>query len=157
MAEYRRLKILIIAILISYSFLGVVLQLFISGRNEIFPVFSWALFAKVPNKIDEYSIRIISVNGKPLQKVVSYNNASRWFTKSNSVNAYYTIQTLGRAVSSGNAVKVQEIRKYFEPLYLGDVKTVKYDLIKRSFNPLIFKKYGLVENIQYITSFEYHR
>ena len=157
MDEYRRIKILIISILIAYSIVGIILQLFVSGRNEIFPVFSWALFSRVPNKIIEYNIVITSVDGQPLHTVLTYNKASEWFTKSNSINAYYVIQTLGRAVYSGDANQVKEVRKYFEPLYLGDVNTVEYELIKLTIDPLKLKKYGLVENIQNLASFEYNK
>jgi len=157
MTSYRKIKILIFVTLMSYAMVGVILQLFVSGRNEIFPIFSWALFSKVPNNRIDYNVQITSVNNKKLVLPVYYNNSSKWFSNAKSINAYYVIQKLGYAVTSGDENRIHSVRKYFEPLYMGDVKSVNYKVVQRTFDPLRLWKFGETDSIKTLDSFEYYR
>jgi hypothetical protein len=67
----------LIVILFCYLFIGISLEV-ITKRSEIFPVFSWFLFAKVPPEtITRYHIIIHQYNGQDFKPGISFYQADQ--------------------------------------------------------------------------------
>ena len=122
-------------------------------QNTFFPFFSWSLFKRIPNKFSDYGVLVVSIDGKRLEGVNYFQDLNFKFQKAKSVDGYYAIQKMGRALEHQNFKEFNKARILFETYYIGEAKTVKYSIVKRSYIPLkktitykIYKKLGDFES-----------
>jgi len=108
----------------------------VGGPGEVFPVSTWSLFCSVPNEIDEYAVRTVSVDGAVVPNAPYYQESGDWFAHARSIQAYVAIQTLGKAIAAEDAEAVEDVRRYFEPLYLGRGRLVSYRVVRRVGPPI---------------------
>lgn len=126
----------------------------LKSTNEIFPVFSWSLFTWIPNDFRDYALRVIAVDNENLHPTLYFQEAGYWFPETHSMPAYDSIQKLGAAVAANDAKRIEEIRQFLEPIYLGGVKSVRYDVVERSFDPLERWECGEFNTVRSLSSFE---
>lgn len=109
---YRRLKGVVA---------GVVLLVFVAGEAallrpptyEVFPFYSWSMFALVPNESDQFHV-FVTKDGETRE----YTRAKKWVADANSITAYTVIQQYGKALRSGNVQEIAKWRRQFEENHL---------------------------------------
>lgn len=133
---YQTMKKLVISSLIFYFLIGV----FSGGypKYEFYPLFSWFLFSKVPDPIqEEYTIAIKSFEGNEIESPVFFENAADFFSEEKGTPSFYqqTIQELGRKIELNEQDSISNFRKILE----GGFKSypVSYDVI--------FLKYHVID------------
>jgi hypothetical protein len=113
------------------------------GQQEIFPFASWSLFTLVPNERNDYSIRLLRVNGQALSPARYYEDCGKIFPSASGNASWMALQELGRAQVRGDAIGVAEVRRYFEPLHLSGAGAVEYELVSRRWDPMERWRHGL--------------
>ncbi len=134
---------LTIGLVIFYGVMAIGLR-YTPKEPELFPIFSWRLFAGVPNTKIEYSIEITQYDGIKFEQPVVFSEAT-FLASSKSVSARKLIQDFAQTYN-----KNQDYQKYqtvLETVYLG--KTRQYRLVKETYNPVekFFKTGGEKETI----------
>ena len=71
--SYRRLQRAVIMLLTGYFVAG--MWLAYTRRNEVFPVFSWFLFTRVPTAKMRYKVMVYESDGRVLQDPVFFERA----------------------------------------------------------------------------------
>ncbi len=113
--RYRRLK---------GAVAGILLVMFVAGEvallrpptYEVFPFYSWSMFALVPNKTEQFYV-FVTKDGVTRE----YTRAKKWLGESaNSVIAYTVIQHYGKALRSGNQKEIATWRRQFEENHITD-------------------------------------
>jgi hypothetical protein len=132
--RYRFTKRAIAGLIVLYLSLVVHVELQ-PGRPEHYPFASWSLFSRVPNRVEDYSLRLLAVNGRPLTHPVWFEDTRLLFPAATNHNARVSIQRLG-AVSDQDADEAQRMRRHVERLFLGGRGPVKYELTRRVYDPL---------------------
>jgi hypothetical protein len=97
------------------------------------------------------------VDGQAVEPPLLFNKAGRWFKKANSVNAFHTIQQMGKALLQGDERRLAEKRAFFEATFLDAAVSVRYDLIQHVYDPLERWKDPSRETARVIKSFHYDR
>jgi hypothetical protein len=121
---------LTIGIVIFYGVMAIGLR-YTPKEPELFPFFSWRLFAGVPNTKIEYGVEIIKFNGQVLDKPVIFSEAN-FLESSKSVSARKLIQEFANSYSTNK--DYQKYKSLLESVYLG--KTEEYRLVKQTYNPV---------------------
>jgi hypothetical protein len=115
MRRYRRLQ---------GAVAGILLVMFVAGEAallrpstyEVFPFYSWSMFALVPNKTEQFYV-FVTKDGVTRE----YTRAKKWLGESaNSVIAYTVIQQYGKALRSGNKKEIANWRRQFEENHIPD-------------------------------------
>lgn len=111
--------------------------------NEVFPVFSWFLFAEVPQKNHiRYTIRIYEIDGKTLPVPLLFAEAGA-YSNPHSVSANKLIQDLGKALVENQIQEVKGIRELLEQNQIHRVN--RYELIQLTYDPVERFKTGKAE------------
>jgi hypothetical protein len=135
MRSYKLLKIGIAALAISYFLIGNISQRY--GIAEIFPIATWELFSYVPRSEDaDFGVKILAVNGTSLDSPVYFEKASQFFTKIHSIDAYMTIQVLGKALLANDQSTAASYRDLLENVYLADQAQITYVVTQRRYDLL---------------------
>ncbi len=126
---------MIIVTLLAYGG-GGILTFDLSKRksNEIFPVFSWFLFAEVPQKKHiRYTIRIYRADNRDLATPLLFANASEYLNPK-SVSANKLIDEIGRSVGGADETEVQHLREILEENQINRIQ--RYELLKLTYDPV---------------------
>lgn len=150
MQLYRTTKIIITFYILIYLILAVILELSGYRRSEIFPFFSWSLFATVPAETNDYSIRIVEYDGRKLENPVFFENYHELFPSGKIVVALLNVRTLGQYLTEGNDKKSREYLNLLKSLYPGVLENCKFEIVKRAYNPLERYKYNRFKKIEVI-------
>ena len=134
MSILRRLRRQLVSVLVVYAVGGVVSQKLIPGVDEIFPLFGWSLFSRIPNYATRYTIIIDEHDGVALDPPLSFHQAPSSIVTGNRYIARKLLQSLGRAHDEGDTDRVQCLRHLLEENYLQGA--VRYELIFEGFAPL---------------------
>jgi len=130
------------------------LEEIIRGTKEIFPLYSWSLFQRIPNTISDYAIRVLRVGSEEMQPPPYFEDSRYWFDKNSSSLGYFNIQKLGTAISRGDSDRAARIRRFLERRYFGGVGRVRYEVVRRSFDPVKRWRYGRFKSTQRVAVFE---
>jgi len=109
---------------------------FTAGQEEIFPFASWSLFSTVPNHSHDYSLRILSVGGHEIDRKPFFEDSRALFRNATDHSARMSIEHLCKAVERHDAAEVAKVRAYLEPLHLSGRGSVRYELVRRTYDPL---------------------
>ena len=112
MQSYRRL--LYASVIAPALMLAIGLSALGTLQQEIFPFYSWFLFALVPNAKSTYQIVILSSGGKTLPSPRMYNEADDIVSNPHSIVAYKVMQRLGKACKHGDAAGIARERHFIE-------------------------------------------
>jgi hypothetical protein len=107
----------------------------INGRtHDKFPFSSWDLFSQVPAAHGgDYDVRLLSARGIKVSLPVYFEN-SQLKGGAEEIQAYYTLQLLGRALRSGNPATATAVRNRFESTYLAGLSAVRYQVVERIYD-----------------------
>lgn len=132
MKSFNRFKLALVLGLIGYACIG--LASLATPKSEIFPFYSWFLFASVPGQEKKYGLLIISVNGRSLPTPQLFEEAGDWVQISHSVNAQKVIQMMGLALRKNDLKLFEESRAILESRFLRS--STEYRLVKLRYAPL---------------------
>jgi hypothetical protein len=133
MQTYRRLQSLGIGFLIFYFVVG--LLSLATPRQEIYPIYSWFLFALVPNQEDRYDVRIYAVGNYKMEKPVLYSDGPDNISPDpHSITSYKVIQKMGETYEKKDVKEFKRYRELFEKNSLWG-KT-DYEIVKVSYDPI---------------------
>lgn len=153
MKSYRRLQNLIALVLLAYMSIGYGFHIF--GLRELYPIFSWELFSYVPaqQRID-YGLLIIQVNGEQLPEPVYFEDAAFLPEQAHSIEAYVAIQILASAIVQQDTAETERVRSYFEDIFLIEVETATYQVVRRQADLLLLWQTGQYDEETIIATFE---
>lgn len=114
MRRYRRLQILVATVFLVMFAAGEA-ALLRPPTYEVFPFYSWSMFALVPNKTEQFYV-FVTKDGETRE----YTRAKKWVRDANSVVAYTVIQQYGNALKSGNKKEIAKWRRQFEENHMPD-------------------------------------
>jgi len=130
----RRLLTLALGSLVAY---GAILSVatVVRGSAEIFPFFSWQLFAGVPAPIDQdYGVRLTAADGRAIAPAVYFEDAASYISASHSISARALIQDLGRNLERKRSPQSARERAILESRYLQDLGSGRYQVVRRRFD-----------------------
>lgn len=149
MKTYWKWQKLLTLFLILY-FVGGLLSL-LTPKQEIFPLYSWFLFAKVPSKEEKYALLIVSSQSKNLVKPIFFEEAGNTVKYSSSISAQRVIQMLGEGFEKRREEQVQTSKKILEERFLHPDTT--YQLMKIKYDPLERKKFKKIKEKRTLETF----
>ncbi len=147
MRSYLRLK-MFLAAFTSMIFIMGYATLARAPSYEIFPFYSWVMFALTPQEEEDYAVKISVVEGVPLDVPVVFQEAGELVHSAESIAVYQRIQRMGKAWEKGDTGCGD--RAIFEREYFR--KRVSYDLVKRRFDPIERWKSGRFEETRLMTA-----
>ena len=141
MAAYRILRGWVTIFLAGYFAVG--LSTLLLPRREVFPVYSWFLFALVPGQESRYALRLQEVRGQKLAEPVLYQNADGLVADPHSVTVRELVQQFGLAVEKGRVREQLRIRRMMEKDHLPS--PCRYELVIITYDPLVRWRTGRYE------------
>jgi hypothetical protein len=132
MAAYRILRGWVALFLAGYFSLGLLTLLL--PRREVFPLYSWFLFALVPGRESQYALRLQEVSGQKLAEPLLYQDAESLVADPHSVTVRELVQQFGLAVENGRAREQFRIRRIMEKDHLPS--PCRYEVVIITYDPL---------------------
>ncbi|MCK5448951.1 MAG: hypothetical protein KAJ43_12450 [Gemmatimonadetes bacterium] len=133
MRRYRGLQLGLSLSLALYFVAGMGMK-YVVGRSEVYPVFSWALFGKVPNEQTQFALRILAYDGSPLDDGLLFEQAEGIVAEPHSIAAQHAIRRLGTAATRGTKEEEAEARHLLEQIYLKP--GLRYEIVRVRYEPL---------------------
>lgn len=134
MQSLSLLRIFLFSCLIVYFVIGITAKLYTFPKEEVFPIYSWSLFSKVPNTIYRYDIQILTSRGAKLPKPLLYREAKKFVPNTDDISVYITIQAWGKALRMKKYLEANKQQHVFEKLHL--YPDTKYQLTQIKYNPI---------------------
>ena len=141
MRSYWKLKRFLAGFLL-FVFAGGLLTLLVP-RQEIYPIYSWFLFALTPNAKTRYALRILEYRNQPLNPPLFYDEAGSLVPKPQSVTLVKIAQYWGRAVEQGDRDAENKNRALFESNFLPGAS--RYALVRVHYDPVERWKTGVAQ------------
>lgn len=156
-ASYHRLKFLMAAALACYGLVAVCGDWF-SVRKEYFPVFSWSLFSKVPERRFTFELYIHRVGDNVFSEPVIFYELGEHFpsARRRKPEISKAMKNLGRALKDDLA-SLETRRAVFEGLLLKHQKSVDYEIVRVVFRPLERWHSGQLDSVQSFGTFTAER
>jgi len=132
MAAYRIWRAWVALFLAGYFALG--LATLALPRQEVFPCYSWFLFALVPGRESPYAVRLLEVRGQKLAEPVLFQDAEDFVAEPHNVMAHEIVQQLGMAVEKGTMDEQVRLRRVMEKDFLP--VPCRYELVVLTYEPL---------------------
>lgn len=132
MAAYRNCRVWVTLFLVGYFVLG--LSTLALPHGEVFPCYSWFLFALVPGRESQYAVRLLEVRGQKLAEPVLFQDADDFVAEPHSVVARDLVQRFGVAVEKGQTEEQQRLRRLMEKNFLPTL--CHYELVVMTYEPL---------------------
>lgn len=132
MAAYRIWRAWVALFLAGYFVMG--LATLALPRQEVFPCYSWFLFALVPGRESQYAVRLVDVRGQKLTEPVLFQDADNFVDEPHSVTARELIQRFGAAVEDRQTDEQLRLRRVLEKNYLP--APCRYELVVTTSEPL---------------------
>jgi hypothetical protein len=117
---------------------------------EVFPFFCWFLFPVAPNTVERYALVVEAWGGMPVTPPTTFQ-ALDVVEDPHAMDAWTSIQALGRAVEAGDADRVARLRRRLEMNYLPAPS--RYRLVRRTFDPLERWRTGRIRSEQILQTF----
>ncbi len=150
MREYIRLRKVMSWFLAAY-FAGGLLTL-LSSEREIFPVYSWFLFALVPQADTQYALLLEEADGKTIEPPCLYQEGDGWVAQPHSVRVFQLVQKLGAACER-NLPEQARYRELLEKNWLP--ARTRYELVKVNGDPIArwqSGRYEITRRLQHFTT-----
>ena len=153
MREYRRIRKGALCFL-AVCFTGGLLTLLRLDREvfdrEVFPFFSWSLFALTPQAGPQYGLLLLEVNGRAVDPPRLFEEADGLVAAPHSVTVFQLAQIFGAAVEAGRADR-EHYRELLEKNWLPP--RTKYELVKFNSDPIARFQQGGYEITQRLGTF----
>lgn len=134
MTYYRQVVATVLILLGLYAGIGSIT--WYRFGYEIYPIFPWELFSRVPTTVSDYGLRITHLNGQPLDPPVYFEDAPDRFPEARSIIASGDTQSLGAAIERNDQPGITSLRQRIEARYLAAAPSVQYEVVKRQWLPL---------------------
>jgi hypothetical protein len=132
MAAYRIWRAWVALFLVGYFGLGI--PAILLPHQEVFPCYSWFLFALVPGRESQYAIRLQEVRGQKLAEPVLFQDADGFVGNPHSVTVRELVRQFGVAVEKGRTDEQSRLRQVIEKDYLPI--PCRYKLVVMTYEPL---------------------
>lgn len=136
--------------LILYFVIGVAAKVCMFPQEEIFPIYSWALFSSIPTTAYRYDVVIHSAKGTPLKKSLFYTEAGTYVPHPQKIAVFVILQAWGKAIAKNDVSMARKQQAIFESIYLYPNTT--YQLVNTRYNPLTRWKTKQAKITEYLTS-----
>ena len=120
--------------LVSYCAAGFLTHSQFGGR-EVFPVFSWGLYADASRTEVQYTARVIEIDGQPLETAVDLLDTPAFHRAPDYWRDVGVMTRFGAALDEGDRAGADALRRLFEANVLPG-SSVRYEMVKRTYNPL---------------------
>jgi len=127
----------------------------VAGKGEVFPMFSWILFWRVPNHVTRYSLQILRVDGRDLPTPRRFGTAGIAIANPHSSKANKLIEKMAMLVKSGDRDSLPATRRFFERAYFASRRSVRYRLVESTFDPLVRWRTGHVDRQRSVATFDH--
>ncbi len=119
-------------LLVAYLVLVAVPKLPGQGEtDELFPIFAWSLFSRVPGDVQEgFDVRIVALDGVPFDEPVAYGSVDVALTGEDVTGALDVIDAMGAALRDGRTDAADDARALFESRFLREADQVTYEVIE---------------------------
>ena len=129
------LKGFIVTVLIAYAVGGFLTELRPPFRErDLIPLFSWFIFATVPNDARPFAVLIHEYDGRPLDPPLLFGEATGIISNPRSSQAADLFQRWGWSALGGDAARAEGLRRVFEESFL--YRPARYELVETNFNPV---------------------
>lgn len=155
--SHETLKRIVVASLVIYFCMGVFERAARDG-HEIYPFFSWFLFANIPNPSEEtFTVTIHSIGDEIYDPPLAFSESRPWFEKIRQSPTEYTyaMREFGRSVYAGRMQLAKEHRASFEEMFVG--ASARYELFVVSYDPILHWKEGRYASSTSLGIFETNR
>src|SRR5579859_7089781 len=127
-----------IALFLAAYFAGGILTL-LHPEQEVFPVYSWFLFALVPPSLPQYGLLLHEVNGRVVEPARLSQEADGFVATPHSVTAYKLAQQLGFAIER-HPLEAESYRAVLEENWLPPA--TRYEVVRIKADPIVRWKSG---------------
>lgn len=105
-----------------------------ASGHELFPVFKWELFSKVPPREQtSYGVRLLEVDGEVLDEPIYFEKASHLFRSTRSPDVPTLVRRWSQQVAAGNFEESIRSQMVFEARFL-ESRDVRYQLVRRTYD-----------------------
>lgn len=140
------LKISLLAFLAAYAIGGLATEILLPGREKsAIPLFSWFLFASVPNRMQVYAVRILEYPGGAPDSSAPFTQTTAAFASPSSPKGRELIQRIGKRVAAGDSTAADELRRRFERVFLPP--GVHYQIVRLEYDPLARWRTGALTTV----------
>ena len=108
------------------------------GRREIFPVTAYTLFTWVPNRTQDYSLRLTHVDGQPLGTAVWFEDGYRGYWDRDDAAVRMLIQKFGIATDADadDTAEAGRFRGLIVKRARLDRRSLRFELVRRRYDAL---------------------
>lgn len=153
-SSYERMKYCVAASLVLYCVIGIGIKLFTNGayKGEIYPFFSWFLFAEIPKEHYEYRMEMLSLGDVTYDPPLPFSETRDIFLDLGRSPTEYIplIQELGTAVVQEQGDQIAVSRARVETMFSG--ASGEYRILRVLYDPLRYWNTG-----QYVSEEEIAR
>jgi hypothetical protein len=136
LTAYRRTRWLVAAIWVVYPLIGVATQ-WAPARwfphRELYPFYSWSLFALVPNMEHRYTARIYEANGEIMEPPTLFEEARRNVRQPHSAAVLQLFTRLARAHEAGQEAEVERLLRLVDDHI---PRPARFELVRLTYQPV---------------------
>lgn len=140
MHQYRRVKFAISILLVGHLAAVLLIKILavlgtMDRPGEIFPVFTWSLFSRVPNHVQDFAIRIHSIDNIKLRKPTYLESLHDTFPHADAGNSRQIVDRLGHALTGDRTAEIAQLTRQLEEVLFHQHDSVEYEVVQRSYMP----------------------
>ena len=153
---YETKRAIIVLSLLVYFVIGITAKLSSTeSLREPYPVFSWYLFADVPNTADRFTIQIRSIGTTRYDPPLQFSQTEAIFRRIGQPPTQFgpTITLLGDALVQNDRAAIRTYEARLEDMF--GAEPAVYDVLQVRYDPLAYWSNGLYASSRVIGSFEY--
>jgi hypothetical protein len=106
--------------------------------EELFPFFNWSLFSISASERSVSTLRLDSVNEKPLLSSRLYYDMDETFAyaKQRDSTVWKATENLADAIKRDDTGMISQMRKVIEERYMAEIKSAEYDVVQLTYDPI---------------------
>jgi len=109
--------------------------------DAVFPFHRWELFSQVPPRTNQsFSIRLVEVDGAPVDPPVYFDAAGRYVSQPQSPVASQLMREIGWGFVLGDHKRVLRSQQLLEARFMPNIRTARYQVVRRTFDVLDVRK-----------------
>lgn len=123
---------------------------------ELFPFFSWSLFSTSSDHRTDVTLRVRSVDGRPLAEPTLFYHLKDTFAaaRDKDPRLMKLLDRLAVAIRSADTRTADHLREVVELTFMREVAAIDYDLVLVSYNPIERLRSGAIDSVQVVASFK---
>lgn len=132
----------------------------VMGRPEFFPFASFSLFSRVPNVVNDFSVRVRSIDGNCVGDDVWFEWSPTIFLHASDHHAIVAVHRLGDLIDHAGVDDpgVARMRRWLEQNWLrrrssSSRGVMEYEIVSRRYDPLARWRDGTFLQVRHVASF----